>query len=65
VRRSCTRNLAFFAVVALGLFAFNIVRLSFSDMLFAVGLPWDLAHNVISGVAYFLAWVWIWIHRPF
>ena len=65
VRRSCTRNLVFFALVALGLFAFNIVRLSFSDMLFAVGVPWDLAHNVISGVAYFLVWVWIWTHRPF
>ena len=50
-------------LMALALFAFNVFRLSVSDVLFAVGLPWDLAHNVISGFAYFLVWVWVWRHR--
>jgi hypothetical protein len=62
--RSVSGNLAF-AELAEGFFAFNVVRLSLSDVLFAAGLPWDLAHNVISGLAYFVVWVWIWRRRPF
>jgi hypothetical protein len=65
LRRSIAQNLAFLALVALGLFTFNVFRLSVSDVLFAAGLSWELAHNVISGVAYFLVWIWIWEHRPF
>jgi hypothetical protein len=65
LRRSIAQNLAFLAVVTLGLFTFNVFRLSVSDVLFAAGLSWELAHNVISGVAYFLVWIWIWEHRPF
>jgi hypothetical protein len=65
LRRSIAQNLAFLAFVALALFTFNVFRLSVSDVLFAAGLSWELAHNVISGVAYFLVWIWIWRHRPF
>jgi hypothetical protein len=63
--RPVAANLRFFAGLALALFAFNIFRLSFSDLLFSAGLPWDLAHNAVSGIAYFAVWVWIWRHRPF
>jgi hypothetical protein len=48
------------AVIAAAMFCFNVFRLSVSDVLFAGGLPWNLAHNVISGISYFLVWVWIW-----
>jgi hypothetical protein len=61
--RGLIKNVLFFSGMALALFAFNVFRLSVSDVLFAVGLPWDLAHNVISGLAYFLVWVWVWRHR--
>jgi hypothetical protein len=65
LRRRLTANLAFFATLAVALFAFNVVRLSFSDVLFAVGIPWDLAHNAVSGIAYFVVWVAVWRLRPF
>jgi hypothetical protein len=60
LRRTVRANLAFMAALAIGMFCFNVVRLSISDMLFAAGLSWDVAHNVISGVSYFIVWVWIW-----
>jgi hypothetical protein len=60
VRRNLVWNVGFMAVVAAAMFCFNVFRLSVSDVLFAAGLPWDLAHNVISGISYFLVWVWIW-----
>ncbi len=60
LRLSILRNLGLLAVVAAGYFAFNVFRLTISDILFAIGLPWDLAHNVISGITYFAVWVWIW-----
>ena len=60
LRRSVVWNLSLLATVALGMFCFNVFRLSVSDVLFAAGLSWDLAHNVISGISYFVVWVWIW-----
>jgi hypothetical protein len=63
LRRSVGRNLA--TVLAFGgaLLVFNVARLSFSDVLFAKGLSWDLAHNVVSGICYFAIWTWIWKNR--
>ena len=60
LRQSIWRNLGLLAVIAVAYFAFNVFRLTVSDILFATGLPWDLAHNVISGISYFAVWVWIW-----
>jgi hypothetical protein len=65
LRRSVAANLGFFARLALAMFVFNVLRLSLSDVLFSTGLNWDLAHNVVSGIAYFAIWVWIWRNRPF
>jgi hypothetical protein len=59
-RRSLIKNVCWMAAIAAAMFSFNVVRLSFSDLLFAARVPWDLAHNVISGVAYFLVWLLIW-----
>jgi hypothetical protein len=59
LRRTVMQNLSFIIAFAAGLFVFNVVRLSFSDILFARGLSWDWAHNVVSGVSYFLLWEWI------
>ncbi|HWR34451.1 MAG TPA: hypothetical protein VN622_01105 [Clostridia bacterium] len=63
LRRSIIRNLLYILVFGLALLFFNVARLSFSDLLFAFGIPWDLAHNVVSGVCYFVIWTWIWRHR--
>ena len=60
LRRSIVWNFLFMAVVAAAMFCFNVFRLSVSDVLFAAGLPWNVAHNVISGISYFVVWVWIW-----
>ncbi len=57
---SIRRNLSVIAAWSLLLFAFNILRLSFSDVLFAQGLSWNLAHNVVSGVSYFVVWQALW-----
>lgn len=60
LHRSVARNIAFAAVLAAGMFCFNVFRLSVSDVLFAAGLSWNLAHNAVSGISYFMVWVWIW-----
>ena len=54
--RKNLRNLAAFSGLLLG---FNVTRLSVSDILFAHGLTWWLAHDILSAVAYFLVWCWI------
>jgi hypothetical protein len=38
------------------LLLFNVCRLSLSDVLVAHGVSWNLGHNVVSGLAYFLIW---------
>ena len=60
LRRSLLWNAGYLAVMAAGMFAFNIFRLSLSDYVFAMGVPWSLAHSVVSGIAYFSVWVWLW-----
>ncbi len=62
-RKSIVRNLVIWMALGIVLIAFNVTRLSVSDVLFAMGIPWDLAHNVISGVSYFLIWTWLWRNK--
>jgi hypothetical protein len=50
------RTIAGFTVV---LFAFNIARLTFSDVLVAHGTPWALGHSAVGGICYFALWAWI------
>ena len=59
-RRGFGQNLRFLSLYTPVLFAFNVFRLSISDILFAHGVPWNIAHNVLSGVAYFVVWIWVW-----
>lgn len=61
-RKSVQWNVAWLGIWALGLFAFNIARLSLSDILFAHGVSWTLAHSVLGGVCYYLVWL---IAKPF
>jgi hypothetical protein len=63
VRRSLQHNIRFVMAVGVGLFCFNVLRLSFSDVLFSIGIPWWLAHDVISAFAYFGVWCWIMRHQ--
>ena len=59
LRRTILQNLVALAGFTFSLFVFNIVRLSFSDLLCARGASWNLGHNVISGISYFLIWTWL------
>jgi hypothetical protein len=63
LRRTISGNLLQLLVFTGALFGFNVFRLSLSDVLFAAGLPWDLAHNAMGGIAWFVVWVWIWKNR--
>jgi hypothetical protein len=63
LRRSVVRNVSYVVAIGAAMIVFNVVRLSFSDVLFARGLSWDLAHNVVSGISYYLVWIWIWRTR--
>lgn len=56
-------NLARILAFGVVLIAFDAFRLSVSDVLFAAGVPWDLAHGIVGGLAYFAVWIWIWNHR--
>jgi hypothetical protein len=49
-------NVCWLMLWAVSLFAFNITRLSLSDILFAYGVPWWLAHGIFSGICYYLVW---------
>jgi hypothetical protein len=55
-RRSNSWNIGHLMLWAGVLFVFNILRLSISDVLFAHGLPWWLAHGAFSGVCYYVVW---------
>jgi hypothetical protein len=65
LRKNVWQNLSRFVIFGAVLIAFNVFRLSVSDVLYAQGLSWDLAHNAISGVSYFLVWTYLWKTRPF
>jgi hypothetical protein len=58
--RTIPQNLARIAVFSACLFAFNVARLSLSDILFSAGLPWSLAHSALGGASWFAVWVWLW-----
>jgi hypothetical protein len=48
------------AVFSACLLVFNVFRLSLSDVLFSIGVPWWLAHSALGGAAWFVVWIWIW-----
>jgi hypothetical protein len=58
-RRSYLHNLLEFAVFGAALFFFNLLRLEGGLVGYMKGVPWELAHGVEGGVAYFLVWLWI------
>lgn len=55
--RSLRGNALVVALWLQGLFVFNVVRLQLSLVLIVAGIPWMLAHDVLSGLAYFGVWV--------
>ncbi len=63
IRRNIAENLLTLAGFTVGLFALNIARLSLSDFLCAHGASWNLGHNVVAGICYFLIWEWLLWHR--
>jgi hypothetical protein len=65
LRRNIAANLLRIAIFSIVLLIFNVVRLSFSDILFAQGVPWWLAHEAVAGVAYFVVLAWIWETRSY
>ena len=63
LRRSIPDNLLTIAGFTAVLFACKICRLSFSDLLFAHGVSWNLGHNFVGGICYFLIWEWLMRYR--
>ncbi|HVZ18672.1 MAG TPA: hypothetical protein VG897_16240 [Terriglobales bacterium] len=57
--RSITNNVVTLLEFTIGLFAFDVLRLSVSDYLCAHGVSWNLGHNVVGGICYFLVWKWL------
>jgi hypothetical protein len=55
-QQSVQWNVCWLSGWAVGLFVFNVARLSLSDILFAYGIPWWLAHAAFSGVCYYFVW---------
>jgi hypothetical protein len=51
------RNLQRLAAMMVAMFNFNILRLAVSQLLYARGVPWPLADNVLGGVSYFVVWL--------
>ena len=62
--RTVPVNLRRILLYTLGLFSFNILRLTFSDLMSAHGAPWDLAHYAVTGASYFATLLWLNHHRP-
>jgi hypothetical protein len=63
IRKRVLWNLAFVGIFSVVLFAFNIFRLSLSDLFFNAGIPWVWAHQLLGGCAYFAVWLFIWKTR--
>jgi hypothetical protein len=59
LKKSVSRNLLVLVVLAVGFFAFNIIRLGIAQLLHARGAPWMLADGIIGGGAYFIVWLFI------
>jgi hypothetical protein len=58
--RSLLRNLCWLVGVAAILFSFNLVRLEIGQILYARGVSWTFADEVLGGFAYFSVWIVIW-----
>lgn len=56
LRRRWTTNVAILCAAAIALFWFNVLRLTLSDVLFAYGANWDLAHGIVAGLSYYVIW---------
>lgn len=59
LNKSVARNLLTVIPMAVGLFSFNVVRLQIGQLLYARGVPWLLADEVLGGIAYFAVWIFI------
>jgi len=57
--RSIASNVLMVAELATGLFVFNAIRLTIGFVLFDHGAPWLIGHEAMSGVAYFMVWIWL------
>jgi hypothetical protein len=57
--RSTAKNLLTVLPLTVGFFAFNLIRLEISQLLYARGVSWSLADDVLGGIAYFAVWVFI------
>lgn len=57
--RSLLGNLLMVAELASGLFVFNCIRLTIGFVLYGHGVPWLIGHEAMSGLAYFMVWLWL------
>jgi exosortase/archaeosortase len=61
--RSLLRNFIRIALSIGALFGCNIVRIEVAQILFSLGIPWMLSHDIPLGAIYFGIWVIVWQTR--
>lgn len=62
-KKPLLKNVSWLMAAAVLLFGFNIARLEIGQVLYAHGVSWTLAHEVLGGFSYFAVWVLIWRQR--
>ena len=58
-RRKFAANLLRSFLLGVLLLGVNALRLSFSDVLSAWGVPWLWAHGLVAGLWYYVVWEWV------
>ncbi len=59
LKSSIARNVARLAALLPAMFLLNVVRLEFGFVALSKGAPWWLAHECVSGLTYFLVYLYI------
>ena len=63
LKKPLLRNVSWLLMIVIVLFGFNLLRLEIGHLLYAHGLPWTVADQVLGGFAYFAVWLFIWSQR--
>jgi hypothetical protein len=60
--KSIAKNLLILVSLSISFVAVNLVRLELSQLLYARGVSWIFADDILGGVAYFAVWIFIVSH---
>jgi hypothetical protein len=57
--RPFVKNLLTLVSLSISFFAFNLLRLAIGQLLYARGVSWIVADDILGGIAYFAVWIFI------